>query len=189
MLDIEKLTSLNGVSGNEDSVRKEILKNMTEKYADDITVDSMGSIIAFKKGKNPNGKKIIFSAHMDEVGFIISDITDDGYLKFKTVGGIDDRILLGQNVLVGDDKIPGVIGVKAVHLQTKDERENVIKTKSMYVDIGATDKTEAEKIVSKGDYAAFDSCYRRLGNGRIKAKAIDDRIGCAILAELIKYDH
>ncbi len=185
MLEIEKLTNINGVSGNEDKVRETII-SMISDYADSITVDSMGSIIALKKGRNPNGKKLILSAHMDEVGLIISDITDDGYLKFKTVGGIDDRILLCQRVLIGENEVCGVTGIKAVHLQTKDERKNVIKSKSMYIDIGASSLEEAEKLVSKGDYAAFDSLYTELGDGRIKAKALDDRVGCAILCELIK---
>lgn len=188
MLQIEKLTNINAVSGNEDAVRNVIL-DMISPYADDITVDTMGNIIAFKKGTNPNGKKIILSAHMDEVGFIISDITEDGYLKFKSVGSIDPRILLAQRVVIGDNSVEGVLGVKAVHLQTPEERKNVIKEKDMYIDIGATSKEEAQKLVSKGDYAAFNSKYTVLGGKMIKAKALDDRVGCAILAELIKNNY
>jgi len=185
---IEKLTNINAVSGNEFLVREEIIK-MIKPYADNITVDSMGNVIAFKKGTNPNGKKIILSAHMDEVGFIISNITDEGYLKFKSVGGIDPRILLAQRVVIGSNNIEGVLGIKAIHLQTPEERKSVVKEKDMYIDIGASSKEEAEKLVSKGDYAAFNSRYISLGGKMIKAKALDDRVGCAILIELIKLQY
>lgn len=185
MLSVKEYTKINSVSGNEEKIRNKILEDI-KPYADKITVDSMGNIIAFKKGTDSNGKKIILSAHMDEVGFIISDITEDGFLKFKEVGGIDPRILLAQRVVIGDDEISGVIGVKAVHLQSADERQRVIKQQEMYIDIGASSKAEAEKLVKKGAYAAFDSDYAELGGDIIKAKALDDRVGCAILAELIK---
>jgi len=185
MLSIKEYTKINSVSGNENKIRNKILEDI-KPYADKITVDSMGNIIAFKKGTIPNSKKIIISAHMDEVGFIISDITEDGFLKFKEVGGIDPRILLSQRLVIGEKEINGVIGIKAVHLSTPEERTRVVKPHEMYIDIGASSKAEAEKLVKKGDYAAFDSEYAELGGDVIKAKALDDRIGCAIMAELIK---
>ncbi len=188
MLQLKELTLINSVSGNEGAIRKELL-SMTEPYATEITVDTMGNIIAFKKGTEPGGKKVVIGAHMDEVGFIVTDITDDGYIRFKSVGGVDPRIMLAQKVLIGDDKIPGVIGVKAVHLQSPSERKSVIKESEMYIDIGATSGDEVRSKVDKGDYIAFDSAYRELGGGVIKAKALDDRVGCAIMAELIKYDY
>ena len=185
MLSIKEYTKINSVSGNENKIRNRILEDI-KPYADKITVDSMGNIIAFKKGSIPNNKKIIISAHMDEVGFIISDITEDGFLKFKEVGGIDPRILLSQRLVIGEKEINGVIGIKAVHLVSPEERTRVVKANEMYIDIGASSKEEAEKYVTKGDYAAFDSEYAELGGDVIKAKALDDRIGCAIMAELIK---
>lgn len=185
MLQLKELTEINAVSGDEGAVRRKI-REMILPYADSVTVDTMGNVIAYKKGSCPTGKKVIFSAHMDEVGFIVSDITDEGYVKFKSVGGLDDRILLSQRVVIGDKKVPGVIGIKAVHLQSPEERKSIIKEKNMYIDIGASDFDEAEKMVQKGDYIAFDSPYRELGNGIIKAKALDDRVGCALLCELVK---
>ena len=185
MLSIKEYTKINSVSGNENKIRNRILEDI-KPYADKITVDSMGNIIAFKKGSMPNNKKIIISAHMDEVGFIISDITEDGFLKFKEVGGIDPRILLSQRLVIGEKEISGVIGIKAVHLLSPEERKRVVKANEMYIDIGASSKEEAEKYVTKGDYAAFDSEYAELGGDVIKAKALDDRIGCAIMVELIK---
>lgn len=188
MYGLKEFTEINAVSGNEKDLRNKI-RTIISPYADSITVDTMGNLIAFKKGKADNGKKVILSAHMDEVGFIISDITEDGFLKFKSVGGIDPRILLAQRVCIGDNKISGVLGVKAVHLQSPSERKSVIKEKDMYIDIGAPNKKEAEKLVSKGDYGAFDSAYTELGDGVIKAKALDDRAGCVILSELLKGEY
>lgn len=185
---LETLCNLNGVSGNEDMVRDFIIKNISP-YSDEVTVDTMGNVVALKKGRNPTGKKIMVCAHMDEVGFIISEICDNGYLKFKSVGGIDDRILLSDKVVIGKDKIPGIIGVKAVHLQSKEARKNVIKEKDMYIDIGAKDKDDAQKYVRLGDYAAFDSSYREFGTHKIKAKALDDRIGCFAQIEAIKGEY
>ena len=130
MYGLEEFTKINAVSGNETVLRKKI-RELTEPYADSITVDTMGNLIVFKKGKNPNGKKVIVSAHMDEVGFIISGITEDGFLKFKSVGGIDERILLAQRVVIGEKKIPGVMGIKAIHLQSPSDRKSVIKEKDM----------------------------------------------------------
>lgn len=179
------LTELNGVSGNENSVSDFIISQVSD-YADKMTKDSMGNLIFFKKGKNPSGKRVGVFSHMDEVGLIVNNITDDGYIKFSQVGGIDDRILLTQRVVVGEKKVKGFIGIKAVHLQSKDERKRVIKTDDMYIDIGASSKEYALKYVQKGDYIAFDSEYTMLSGKRFKAKAVDDRAGCAIMMELMK---
>jgi len=124
-------------------------------------------------------------AHMDEVGLIIKDIDDKGYLKFAFAGGVDRRVAIGKRVLVGEGKIPGVIGVKAVHLTTKDERKKVPKTDELFVDIGASSKEDAEKYVTLGDRAIFDSDFIRMGDN-IKARALDDRIGCAVMLELME---
>ena len=185
---VKELTQINGVSGDEGRVRDFITAQIAP-YADDITIDSIGNLIAFKKGTGDSPKKIALCAHMDEVGFILSQITDDGYLKFKPVGGIDERILLSKRVVVGKNNIPGVIGIKAVHLRSPEERKVVVKQKDMYIDIGAKDKEEAQMHVSLGDYIAFDSEYTELGGGKVKAKSADDRIGCAILIECMKKDY
>lgn len=179
------LTEIDAVSGNENALRDFLISQLSS-YADDIIKDSIGNLVFFKKGRNPSGKKIALFAHMDEIGMIVTDITDDGYIKFDEVGGIDDRIMLSQKVTVGENKISGVIGVKAVHLQSKSERKDVIKMDKMYIDIGAGSREEAEKYVHKGDYIAFKSDFTNLYGKRFKAKAIDDRAGCAVLVELIK---
>lgn len=180
---LKELCELNGVSGGEGAVRSYILDKI-KPYADEITVDTIGNIIAKRSGESPS-HRIMLSAHMDEVGFIISGITDKGFLEFKTVGGIDTRVIISKRVKIGADKISGVIGMKAIHLQTPDERENVPKVSSLFIDIGAKNKEEAEKKVSLGDYAAFDTQFCEFGSGKYKAKAIDDRAGCAVLINLI----
>ena len=181
---IEKLCNLNGVSGNEGEVREFII-NEIKDFADEITVDSMGNVIALKKGKS-HEKKVMLAAHMDEVGFIISGFTDKGYLEFKKVGGIDNRVIISKKVHVGKDKIPGIIGMKAIHLQKPSEREQVPETRTLFIDIGAKSKDEAMSKVKLGDYAAFATEFSLFGEGNIKAKAIDDRVGCAILIDAIK---
>lgn len=181
---LKRLCDAFGVSGAEGEIRDIIIPEIKE-YCDDLTVDTMGNIIAFKKGESSD-KKVMLSAHMDEVGFIISGITDKGYLEFKKVGGIDTRVIISKNVLVGKNKIPGVIGMKAIHLQSKGEREEVPKVKSLFIDIGAKDKEDAEKHVELGDYVSFATKYADFGDSKIKAKAIDDRVGCYILTKLIK---
>lgn len=185
MLPIREFTDACSVSGNEGEIRR-LIKDKITPFADDIKTDTMGNLTAFKRGRAPSGRRVAVSAHMDEVGFIVSDINDDGFLKFKSVGGIDPRILPAQRVLVGDGRLCGVIGIKAVHLQSPDERLRVLKESEMYIDIGASSKEEAQRLVSKGDCVSFDSQFTQLGGGVIKAKALDDRVGCAVMCELIK---
>ena len=181
---LKKLCEADGVSGCEERVRRIVLEEI-RPLADEITVDTMGNVIALKKG-NDSAKRVMICAHMDEVGLIISGITEKGYLKFKTVGGIDPRVLISKRVRIGKNSIPGVIGIKAIHLQTRSERETVPKVKELFIDIGAASEKEAKKHVSLGDYAAFDTDFAEIGTGKIKAKAIDDRAGCFALIGLMK---
>ncbi len=181
---LKTLCNLDSVSSNEDSVRKFVIDNI-KPYADDIKIDVMGNVIALKKGEK-HDKKVMVLAHMDEVGLIVSGITEKGFLEFKTVGGIDPRVLISKKVRIGDEKIPGVIGIKAIHLQEKSEREKVPKVKSLYIDIGAKDKEDAERKVSLGDFIAFDTEFEMLTDTIIKAKAIDDRTGIYVMLNLIK---
>ena len=180
---LKKLTETFGVSGYETQVRNVIIEEL--KNCDvDISVDSMGNLLVFKLADdNTDAKTILLSAHMDEVGFIVTDITDEGYIKFASVGGIDPRILISKRVCVNGRQ--GVIGLKPIHLTTKDERKNTPSEDKLFVDIGAKTKAEAETVVEKGDYFGFDSKYVEFGS-QIKAKALDDRLGCAIMIEILK---
>lgn len=183
---LKKLCEAPGVSGDEGKVR-DLLKEYIAPHVDEVKIDRIGNLIAYKKGKNSN-KKVMLAAHMDEVGFIITNISDDGMLKFRPVGGIDPRILPSKRVKIGPEAIPGILGIKAIHLQEPGERKNAVKMKQMYIDIGASNKEQAQKLVKLGDYAVFDSDFVQFGQNNVKAKALDDRVGCAILAELVKQE-
>lgn len=182
---IKTLCALPGVSSQEDAVR-DYIRAQAEPYADSIRVDSMGNLIVEKKGAVHGKRRLMLCAHMDEVGLMVHSITDEGYLKFDTVGGIDRRVLIGKPVLVGEQRLPGVIGLKAYHLTTAEERRKIPKLREFYIDIGAKDREEAQRYVKLGDVAVFDSDVVEFGRGFLKAKALDDRIGCAVLVELLR---
>lgn len=181
---LHQLCSLSGVSGNENEIREYILNEI--RGFCDAKVDNLGNILVFKKGNEPAHRKILFAAHMDEVGLIITKINEEGYLKFDSVGGIDTRILLGKRVKVGKSKMSGVIGVCPIHLLNKEEREKASDISSLTIDIGAINKNDALRFVQEGDIAEFDSDFVEFGEDFIKCKAIDDRLGCLFLMDLIK---
>ena len=186
MLDtLETLCCLDGVTGGEDEVRDYILERIMP-FADEIRTDPMGNLIVFKKGAVTPDRRIMLCAHMDEVGLIVTDITDDGYLHFDMAGGIDRRVLIGKRVYVGPERVMGVIGSKAHHLTTAEQRKIIPQIKDMYIDIGAESREQAERAVQIGALAAFDDSVVRFGEGFIKAKAIDDRVGCATMVELLE---
>lgn len=179
---LKELCLINSSSGDEKAVRDYII-NEIKDYCE-YSVDNLGSIIAFKKGAKKPDKKVMLCAHMDEVGLIITNITEDGYLKFDTVGGIDNKVIAGRVVKIND--ISGVIGLKPIHQLSTAEMEKAPEISELFIDIGAKSKEDALNYVHPGDYAYFKSDYYEFGNGFIKAKALDDRIGCMLLIELIK---
>lgn len=181
---LKELCCLCGTSGNEEKIREYIISQIKDRC--EFSVDPLGNIIAFKKGKNTPKNKVMLDAHMDEVALIVTSIQSDGTLTVDTVGGIDPSVVIGRQVIVGDENLPAVVGSKAVHKLSKSEREKKPEISSLYVDFGASDKAEAEKYVKPGDIVYFSSEYMEFGNGMIKAKAIDDRFGCSLLIELIK---
>lgn len=180
-----ELSDLNGVSGHENDVR-EYIKSRISPFADSVRVDNLGSVIAFKKGKT-SGKTVLITAHMDEVGLIVSNITETGFLKFKPVGNIDTRNIVSKCVKVGNG-VDGVLGMKAIHLQQKEEREKVVGFKDLYIDIGAKNMADAQRRVKLGDYVSFSTKAFRLGRS-ICGKALDGRSGCACLMELMKNEY
>lgn len=182
---LKQLCALSGVSSWEDEVR-DFIQAQAQPYADSIRTDAIGNLIVFKKGQKPTGNKLLLSAHMDEVGLMVKKIEDDGTLRFSTVGGIDRRVLLGKRVFVGEKRIPAVVGSKPIHLTTKEDRKNVPKLDQLYLDLGAESREAAEKLVCLGDVATFDPEWMEFGNRMLKAKAIDDRVGCAVLLTLLK---
>lgn len=180
---LKKLSLEFGPSGCEDKVR-EAIKEEIKDYIDgkENYIDALGNYIIHMGG---NGPRLMISAHMDEVGFMVKGITEDGLLKFGTVGGIDP-ICLGAKRVVSESGIKGNIVMKPIHLLSVSERGQAPKIKNLSIDIGANSKTEAEKLTFVGDYFTFDSDYVEYGEGFIKCKALDDRLGCAIMCQLIK---
>ena len=178
---MEQLSMLDAVSGCEDAAR-ELIKPLIKNKCDNIEVDSMGNIVAFKSGEK-HDHKILVGTNIDEVGFIVSDITDSGFVRFKTVGEIDPRTLVSKTVHIGKNRVLGVIGMKAIHLQKKEEREATVKVKDLYIDIGHTSKKSAEKVVSLGDRISFNTEFADLGNC-IKGKALD-RFGTLVLLDAL----
>ena len=182
---VKELCLLNGVSSGEDEVRA-FIREKAAPYAEAMRTDALGNLIVFKKGAKATGNKLMLTAHMDEVGFIVNDITEDGYLKFAPVGGIDPRVVIGKRVSVGLGRVQGAIGLKAYHLVSAEEEKNVPKFEDMYIDIGARDRADAEAAVALGDLVSFESDAVEFGCGMFKAKAIDDRVGCAVMLKLLE---
>ena len=180
---IDKLCSLYGASGREDDVRDYILTQIPSDA--ETTVDALGNVIVYKKGKNSANHRVMLCAHMDEVGLMVTSVTEDGFLKFDTVGGVSVPALCGKAVRVGKTLTPGVIGVKPVHLLHGDEEMSYPKRESMYIDVGARSREDALSVVQIGDYAYFDSDVVPFGDGYLKGRALDDRCGCAIMLEML----
>jgi putative aminopeptidase FrvX len=196
---LRELSEASGVSGHEDAVRQLIL-DVIKDLVDEHRVDTLGNLIALKKGNGQvrrkassrsTRKKVMLAAHMDEIGLMIMHVEKEGSLRFRPVGGIDPRVLLAKKVLIGDDNVPGVIGVKPIHLLEPKAREQVIRVNEMSIDIGASSKEEAERLVGLGDYAVFEATFAELGGElrTVKGKAFDDRAGCAILIELLRHTY
>ncbi len=182
---LKRLSEANGVSGNETAVR-EIIAAEIKNDIDDIIIDSMGNLIAYKKGAD-SSKAIAVTVNTDEAGFIVSGITDKGYIKFKPVGNIDPRKIISKRVNIGG-KIKGVIGMKAIHLQTKSERENVVPVSKLFIDIGAKNKADAEKNVNLGDYVTFDTEFEAIG-AAVKGKALERSGECRALIQALKENY
>ena len=184
---LEKLSNMCGVTGREEDVRKLMVKLM-KPYVDEIAVDKLENVIAVKKGKS-GSPKVMLAAHMDEVGLMVKTITKEGFVQFAKMGGIDDRILLAQKVVVHTQKGPlqGIIGAKPPHIQKEDERKKIVTYDRLFIDIGAENLKDANKMgVKVGDPVSFDVQYAKLSKDIVTGKAFGDRVGCAIMIETLK---
>ena len=180
---LKTLTEAFGVSGQEREVAN-IIREHISPYCDVVETDALGNVIAIKNG-NEDLPKVMLCAHMDEVGLMVMFIEQSGVLRFKSIGGIDPRVLVSKSVYVGKNRVPGVIGAKPIHLQKREEANKPFDIDELFIDIGAKDKSEAEKVVNLGDGVIFTTQYEDIGTNRAKGKAFDDRVGCAILADLL----
>ena len=193
---LKDLSEARGVSGDEGAVR-EVLIKAVEGLVDEHRVDALGNLICLRRARRPVAegrwpRTVMVTAHMDEVGLMITGINNDGTLRFGKVGGIDDRVLLSKQVLVGKNAVPGVIGYAPIHLIPPADRSKAPDASKAAIDIGAKDKAGAERLVSLGDYATFATSFEVLDEGGLrtaKGKAFDDRVGCAALVELLREDY
>jgi putative aminopeptidase FrvX len=189
---LEELSNAFGPSGCEDEVRRTLARALHGKV-DELQTDALGNLIAFKRGTGPGPRlKLMVDAHIDEVGLMITRIEKSGLLGFRAVGGIDERLLLAKGVVIGQDRIRGVILAPPIHLTKEEQRKQVIKIDQLVIDIGATSQDEAKGMVKVGDYVAFDTRFQVLsrdGWRTVKGKAFDDRAGCAAAAALVEEEY
>jgi endoglucanase len=184
---LQKLSNAVGVSGAEKEVRQ-LIKDEIADHVDEWHVDSLGNLIALKKGTGELDLTVMVDAHMDEVGLMITEVDAQGTAKFMTVGGLSGDVLLGKTVQVGDKKLTGVIGAKPIHLlKTQVERTKSVLPNAMRIDIGASSKDEGAGKMKVGDCATFLAEYEEWGDMAV-GKALDNRCGCTILINLLKGD-
>ncbi len=175
---IKNLTEIWGPSGREDQVR-EYIQAQIHGLADDVRVDVMGNLIARKAGTVPGSPRIMLSAHMDQIGFIVSYIDEKGFLRFNTIGGIRPHVLIGERVVL-ERGLVGVFGVEKT-----DKAEEALDMDKIFLDVGAVDKADAEAKVQIGDMATYQRPFADLGQ-RLVANCFDDRIGCAVLVQVLR---
>ena len=180
---LQELCALDGVSGREEAVCAYILNDLKNSPAPkEVTVDAMGNVLVHLIGQKQGNQRLQLDAHMDEVGVLITHIDNDGFLSFEPVGGIDKQVLYGHRVRIGQQ--PGVIGGKAVHQCRPDEKTVVPGVDTMVIDIGVPCGEAASALVQVGDSGTFADGWVELSNRRFKSKAVDDRVGCALLLTL-----
>jgi len=184
---LERLSNASGVAGREEKVQA-LMKEFMKPHVDEVKEDKLGNIIGIKKG-GKDAPKVMLAAHMDEIGLMVKNITKEGFLHFTKMGGIDDRILVAQKVIVHTNKGPitGIIGSKPPHILKEEEKKKVIEADRLFIDVGATSKENAQKIgVRIGDPISFDIKFARVGKDAVVGKAFDNRVGCAALIETLR---
>ncbi len=182
---LSKICEVPGAPGYEKRIRDVIIKEVTP-LVDEVEIDNLGNVFAIKRAKNnPDEKKVMVAAHMDEIGFMVTHIDDNGFLRFTTLGGFDPKTLTAQRVIVhGKEDIIGVMGSKPIHVMTTEERNKVAKTTDYFIDLGMP-KEEVEKIVSVGDTVTRERGLIEMGDC-VNCKSIDNRVSVFILIEALK---
>ncbi|MCL0039052.1 M42 family metallopeptidase [Dehalococcoidia bacterium] len=185
---LRKLSDAFGVSGFEDEVRG-LIQEMITPFAGETRIDTLGNLIATKRGRGDF--KLMLDAHMDEIGLMISFIEEDGYLRFTTIGGWDERILPAHAVTIltrEHGKVRGVIGTAPPHILTKEERERPLKLEEMFIDIGSSARQEVGEVgIRVGDPAVVHYPFESLTENCVRGKALDDRVGCAVMVKVLEH--
>lgn len=182
---IQKLSESPGVSGYEHEVA-EIVESYFSKYCNEVKKDTLGNVIGFKKGSKNHGRKIMLAAHMDEIGLMVKDVDKNGFIQIVNVGGIDQRTLLCQEVIIhGKEKVYGVIGAKPPHLTSDEERSKVPDMEKLFIDTGFK-REELREKVQIGDLITIKRKMTFLKNDWVSGKALDDRAGVATLLVCLK---
>lgn len=182
---IKKLSGLHGISGFEYRISEEI-KNLFSPYSDEVKSDALGNIIAVKYCGNSGAKKLLIEAHTDEIGLMIKNIDENGFLTFVNIGGVDPRVLPAMEVIVhGKKDLKGIIGAKPPHIQSDGEDKKAVKIEDMAIDTGLS-ADEVKNLVSVGDSVSFSIAAKELLNAQLTGKSLDDRASIAVLAEVMK---
>lgn len=182
---VEVLSNLHGASGYESGVAVRVAE-MLQPYCDAVRTDALGSVIAVKRSRRPDAGKVMIEAHMDEIGMMVTNIDENGFIYFTNIGGIDARILLANEVVVhGVHDIPGVVGAKPPHILSAEERLKTVPMAQLYIDTGYN-RADVEKLVRVGDTITFQNKTLRLQNGFLSTKSQDDRTSVAVLMEIMQ---
>ncbi len=179
---IKELCEINAPSGSENAVAKYLISHLPNDC--EWKIDSLGNLIVHKLGKQKSMHRVMLDAHMDEVGLIINSIIADGLLRFSTIGGIDPSVIISRQVLI-QNEVVGVVCSKPVHMMSNDEKSEIPEIEDLYIDIGAGNAKVANSLVGAGDVAVFNTPFEKLPDGKIMSKALDDRVGCAILLDIL----
>lgn len=179
---LQRLTEAQGVPGREERVRRLVIEELSP-LTDEITVDALGNVIAHKRGTGP---KVMIAAHLDEIGFLVRHVDDQGFLRLEPLGGFDPKTLVAQRVTVHTETedLTGVIGTTPVHVLTEEERKKPLELKALFVDLGL----EPEQVKAKvqiGDFVTLEQTFKRMGD-LVTAKAIDDRVGVFVMIEALR---
>ncbi|MHA1223617.1 MAG: M42 family metallopeptidase [Candidatus Heimdallarchaeaceae archaeon] len=186
----KELSELIGCSGNEEEVTDYLLLKLETLGVDKAWIDPLGNLLAIKKGSDPNGLRILLDAHVDEVGFMVSHVDDNGFLTIQPLGGIDKRILLGsllQFQTEEKERIIGVVGSAPPHITKAEEREKVPEINEMFVDIGCTSREEVNEIgLDIGSFGTFYTEFKQLNEEHLLGKAFDDRTACNVILHTLE---
>jgi len=186
---LEKLCAIHAVSGREDAMTA-FIRDYIHTLVDEVSVDNLGNVVGILKGSQYPDFRLMLQAHMDELGLIVRNITEDGFLQIERVGGVPEKSLLGQRVDVltdGNQLIPGYVGTKSHHITSPDEKYKVPNVHDMFIDVGLTSREEVEQAgIQVGDPVTYHPNYHRFGDGMVCSKAMDDRLGVFILLEVLE---